>query len=214
MIESWALRRNFETRIESAHAAGSGMVTEADLLVVMGGPFGVQDVDHLPWLSEELRAIQKRCEDGAPTIGVCLGAQLLAAALGGDVAQGTKEIGWYDVAPGQELSSIEGFDRDFEAFHWHGDTFALPDGGRRLFSSAACAEQGFLFEKNLALQFHIEVDMEGIDALLSACADDVANSSDEPFVQSERRIREGGDLDAMHRRMNNLLDWYLDGVVG
>ena len=214
VIESWALERNFETRTEFARTVDASILCDADLLVIMGGPYGVSDADRLPWFRKEHEAIGERTKSGAPTIGVCLGAQLLSSALGGEVTTGRSEIGWHDVAPGTYLASIEGFDRNFEAFHWHGDTFSLPPGGLRLFSSEACGEQGFLYERNLALQFHLEVDIDGVDALIKACAGDLANSNLKPYVQSEQQIRKSGDITAMHRRLFHLLDWYLDDVVG
>lgn len=139
------------------------------------------------------------------------GAQLLASALGWEVAPGTREIGWHEVVPAPDFPAIDGFGHSFEAFHWHGDTYTLPEGGLKLFSSEACPEQGFLFEQNLALQFHLEIDIDGINELLQACDGDLARSSDESFVQSESQVREGGDFETMRLRRDRP---YLDGELG
>ena len=146
---------------EPAFAARLASV-DADLLVVLGGPVGVyKDADY-PFLSHEVALIRQRVREQKAVLGICLGAQLIAAALGGQVySTGSKEIGW-----GPLTLTTEGADSALRyldgsatpVLHWHGDTFTLPDGAVRLASTAACENQAFAVGRHvLALQFHAEV---------------------------------------------------------
>ena len=133
----------------------------ADLLIIMGGPMGVYEQDIHPFLSSEISAIRQRLASRKPTLGVCLGAQLMAAALGARVYPGAngKEIGWSPIhpAPGQPAPDwfaplLAG---NLQLLHWHGDTFDLPPATHHLASSALYPNQAFAIENfALALQFH------------------------------------------------------------
>jgi GMP synthase (glutamine-hydrolysing) len=136
-------------------------ILRSDLVVVLGGPIAVYQQDQYPFLADELRALGRRLREGRPTLGICLGAQLMAAALGARVYHGaTKEIG----VAGIELTEAGNSSclaplAGQPVLHWHGDTFDLPDGATRLASTAAYENQAFALGPNvLALQFHPEVD--------------------------------------------------------
>lgn len=137
---------------------------QPDLLVVMGGPIGVYEQNAYPFLRDEIRLLQERLAVRLPTIGICLGAQLMAAALGTDVFPGAhgKEIGWTTLIPAQGASTCPGFG-DFLAsgvkvLHWHGDTFDMPPDAVLLASTPAYRNQAFAVGRTvLALQFHPEV---------------------------------------------------------
>ncbi len=138
---------------------------DADLTVVLGGPVGVGDVDSYPVLSEEIALLRGRLEAGRATIGVCLGAQLMAAALGAEVRPGVAEIGWAPIT--LTADAVAGPLRhlaEAPVLHWHGDTFALPEGATLLASTAATPHQAFTVGSGLALQFHPEVDGEAIES--------------------------------------------------
>jgi GMP synthase (glutamine-hydrolysing) len=136
-------------------------IVRSDLVVVLGGPIGAYEQDRYPFLNDELRALGRRLREGRPTLGICLGAQLMAAALGARVYPGpAKEIG---VSPLQLseagktscLAPLAGQ----PVLHWHGDTFDLPEHAQRLASTAAYENQAFSLGRNvLGLQFHPEVD--------------------------------------------------------
>ncbi len=140
-------------------------------LVVLGGPMGADDVDHHPHLATERRVIGEALQRGIPVLGICLGAQLLARALGARVGPGPeKEIGWYDL----DLSEAARDDPLFahfgareRIFQWHGDVFDLPDGAVRLASSPACPNQAFRWGDNAyGFQFHLEADRPMIERWL------------------------------------------------
>jgi GMP synthase (glutamine-hydrolysing) len=130
-----------------------------DLLVVLGGPIGVYDTDLFPFLTPEIELVAARLRSGRPTLGICLGSQLIARALGARVyAAGTKEIGWapLDLTPDGRASCLRHL-AGTAVLHWHGDTFDLPQGALRLASTPICENQAFSWGKTaLALQFHAE----------------------------------------------------------
>jgi GMP synthase (glutamine-hydrolysing) len=144
-------------------------VQSCDLLIVLGGPIGVYETEAYPWLVEEMKAIGARLAQRKPTLGICLGAQLMAAALGAKVAPGpAKEIGYApltltDEGRASPLAALEGA----HALHWHGDAFDLPEGGKRLASTAVCPNQAFALDHYaLGLQFHAEVEPSSLEAWL------------------------------------------------
>lgn len=132
-----------------------------DALIVMGGPMNIYEHAAHPWLPAEKRLIAAAVEAGRRVLGICLGAQLLADALGGPVRRNEhSEIGWFEVQltpEGRQSPLLGGLPQNFKAFHWHGDTYALPPGAQHLATSAGCAQQAFSFgERLLGLQFHLE----------------------------------------------------------
>jgi GMP synthase (glutamine-hydrolysing) len=132
-------------------------------LVVLGGPMNVDEVEKHPHLLTEVKLVRDAIERGIPVLGICLGAQLIARALGGKVEPNCeKEIGWYDLATTREargdplLSHFAGTEKIFQ---WHGDTFEIPRGAIHLATSSACANQAFRYGDNVyGFQFHLEVD--------------------------------------------------------
>lgn len=141
-------------------------------LVVLGGPMNVDQVDRHPHLTTEVEIIQDALDRDLPVLGICLGAQLLARALGAPVGPAVqKEIGWYDVRvsePGQTDPLLSTFEPTERIFQWHGDTFEIPRGADHLASSELCPNQAFRYgDKVYGFQFHLEVDAPLIDRWLS-----------------------------------------------
>lgn len=131
----------------------------ADLLVVLGGPIGVYETVDYPWLRQEIDIIARRLRLGRPTLGICLGAQVMAAALGAAVYRGpAKEVGWskLQLTPAAKTYGLEALAQT-EVLHWHGDTFDLPVGATLLASTDITLHQAFAYGRTaLALQFHAE----------------------------------------------------------
>ena len=143
-------------------------IKDAELLIVLGGPIGVYDSDNYPFLNSEISLIEYRLSRDLPTLGICLGSQLMAKALGGRVFNGpVKEIGWGPIdltAEGMSscLSAVQG--EGAVVLHWHGDTFDLPPEATRLASNENYENQAFAYGRNaLALQFHLEADPKQLE---------------------------------------------------
>lgn len=151
-------------RIDVADPAfGSLDLREPDLLIMMGGPMSVNDQDRLPWIRCQLKRLALRLDLDRPTLGVCLGAQMIAAALGARVYAGPqKEVGFHpltvaDTPAAAPLRHVA----DVPVLHWHGDTFDLPEGAQLLASSERYAHQAFRRgSKVLGLQFHAEMGLD------------------------------------------------------
>ncbi len=157
-------------------------------LVFMGGPMSVND--DLPWIPAVLHLIQQAVAQDIPVLGHCLGGQLMAKALDGTVTRNSvKEIGWGRVrrvtspAADRWLGEIT----EFQAFHWHGETFSIPAGATRILESAHCANQGFVLGKHLALQCHVEMTEAMIREWCAIGADEIA-AADSPAVQTPEQI--------------------------
>jgi GMP synthase (glutamine-hydrolysing) len=135
-------------------------IRTADLLIVLGGPIGVYETESYPFITDEIALIERRLRQGLPTLGICLGAQLMAKALGSRVYAGhVKEIGWGTISLTEEgaTSCLKSLDRESSVLHWHGDTFDLPAQAKRLASNTNYENQAFSHgEHALALQFHLE----------------------------------------------------------
>ena len=176
-------------------------------LIIMGGPMGVYEADRYPFLREEQRLIRQAAELSFPVLGICLGSQLVAGAIGARVYPGhKKEIGWYPVevtAPADELAA--GLPSRFMAFHWHGDTFDLPAGATRLFRSDLYENQGFRWGKNiLALQFHLEISPEMVEEWLEdgGCQQELAALPEiDPETIRQHTALWCGELEDLGRRV-------------
>jgi GMP synthase-like glutamine amidotransferase len=183
-----------------------------DLVIAMGGPMSVNDEDHLPWLRAEKAFMRELVAGEVSVLGVCLGAQLIASALGARVYPNPeKEIGWFPVRAHSDGHNgpIDPFRFPDECpvLHWHGETFDLPPGAIRLASSTACANQAFqIGRKVIGLQFHLETTPESAAAILDHCRDDLVAG---PWIQTEAAIRAAaaGDYVAANQLMGLVLDY-------
>lgn len=178
----------------------------ADLLIVLGGPPGVHQAEAYPFLADERRLLETRIAAERPTLGICLGAQLMAAALGAYVGpSGQSEIGFSRLSlseagaasPLQHLAAVD-------VLHWHGDTFALPRGVTLLASTDLCRHQAFARGLNiLALQFHAEPDAAGLERWLIGYAGDLGG-------HDPRELRKAAAHccpPLQHAAANMLRDW-------
>lgn len=213
-IEQWAQERGAEF-IQTPVYLEEPMpyVVSFDMLVVMGGPMSVRDVRHHPWLTEEKEYLLNALNAGIPTLGICLGAQLIADVLGARVYRNReKEIGWFDVKlhPNALLDPLfRGFPAVFTPYHWHGETFELPVGARPLGSSIGTRQQGFYLEdegrKAIALQFHLESTAHSIHEICTNAAGELQEMG--PYIQTAEQMQSRPDLIAeANLLMKNLLN--------
>jgi GMP synthase (glutamine-hydrolysing) len=182
-----------------------------DCLVVMGGPMGVDDVSQYGWLTPEKRFVEQAIRAGKQVLGICLGAQIIAQVLGARVFRNTeKEIGWYPVSRAEAAGTSPlgaAFPEEFQAFHWHGDTFDLPSGAVHLARSGACRHQAFSYGENtLGLQFHLETTRQSIDLLIENCGEELVPGT---YIQGEEAIRRQSDRIAPS---NELMETILEGI--
>jgi GMP synthase (glutamine-hydrolysing) len=154
-----------------------------DLLVVLGGPIGVYEQAAYPFLKSELDLIRSRLAEKRPTLGICLGAQLIAAAAGASVHPGTqgKEIGWAPLHAGRDAALYPEFapllTDNLHVLHWHGDTFDLPPGSHHLAATSAYPNQAFAIGRHaLGLQFHPEVRAAELERWYVGHACELANA--------------------------------------
>ena len=185
---------------------------EIDLLIAMGGPMSVNDEAEHPWLVPEKRLIRDCVQTGKAVLGVCLGAQLIASAMGARVHRHhTREIGWFPI---QALRSKGGstfrFPPSVDVFHWHGETFDLPSGATLLARSEACENQAFQLGRSvMGLQFHLETTPEAARDIVAHCRDELVPAK---YVQSEAAILSASP--ETYRRVNGLMAEVLSHVLG
>jgi len=166
-------------------------INNIDWLIVMGGPMGVEDQAIYPWLTKEKSYIKQAIDQNKIVLGICLGAQLIADVLGAYVIKNSfREIGWFPTqlseATIKETDLGAALPKEFEAFHWHGDTFAIPENAIHLASSEACPNQGFVLnEKVVGLQFHLETTAASALDLTIHCKNELDNSQ---YVQTADEI--------------------------
>jgi GMP synthase-like glutamine amidotransferase len=211
-IEVWAREKGYPVRKTLLYEGEElPMLSSFDWLVVMGGPMGANDEKQYPWLAQEKKFIRQSIATGKIVLGICLGAQLIAGAMGGTVTKNPhKEIGWHKVIMAEESRAsliFKDLPPEFTAFQWHGDTFTIPPGARKLARSEACEDQAFEIGRAMGLQFHLESSKESIELLIENCRDDLANGQ---YVQNADAIRAGmGDIP----EIKSLLTLVLDRIV-
>ena len=156
--------------------------------VWMGGYMSVNDP--LPWIPKVMRLIQEAVAADVPVLGHCLGGQLVSKALGGEITDSpVKEIGWLPVSRVNSPVAnawLNGLPEEFEVFHWHGETFSIPEGATRILASPHCANQGFVLGKTLAFQCHVEMTAEMVRKW--ARASPKKRTKDGATVQSEEQM--------------------------
>ncbi len=198
---------------ESVNLPELGMV---DFLIILGGTMSVNDEDQFPWLVAEKRFVRAAIESGIPVLGICLGAQMIASAMGARVfPNAEKEIGWFPIyAVETDDRSVFSLPARQTAFHWHSETFDLPPGAVRLAKSEGCEHQVFqLGDSVIGLQCHLEATPQTVKALLANIGVPLAPSK---YVQSAREILAAGHecYQAMHQRMADILTFLHERSAG
>jgi GMP synthase-like glutamine amidotransferase len=186
-------------------------------LVFMGGPMSVND--DLPWIPPVLEAIRKAVRRDIPVLGHCLGGQLMSKALGATVGRNpVKEIGWGEVSVLDNPVAhawFGGAPQHFLSFHWHGETFTLPADATRILESPYCANQAYVVGKHLAMQCHVEMTREMIEAWCAVGADEI-KAANSPAVQTPEQM--AVDMEAKLGVLNGvaakLYDHWAQGLKG
>ena len=209
-IETWLQDAGYH--ITSTQLYGSiyfPKVGDVDLLVVMGGPMSINDEVNYPWLVEEKKFIKNIIEAGKSTLGICLGAQLIANSMGAKVLKNPeKEIGWFPIqATELENNTVFQFPEEIEVFHWHGETFSLPLGAVKIAESKGCKNQAFQINTNvIGLQFHLETTPESVREIVNICRDELVDGE---YIQTEMSILSAPQerYNAMNKLMGNVLEY-------
>jgi GMP synthase-like glutamine amidotransferase len=182
-----------------------------DFLVVLGGPMSANDEEKFPWLAAEKQFIWDAVAKGKPVLGICLGAQLIANALGARVYPSKeKEIGWFPIyGIVTNDKSLFKFPASIEVFHWHGETFDLPSGATHLAKSDACENQAFQIGKSvIGLQFHLETTLKAARDLVAHCRDELVEA---PYIQTEATILSAPP--ERYQSINDLMDTLLSYLL-
>jgi len=208
-IADWIAKNNFsqtETRLwENANLPA---LEHFDLLVIMGGPMSVDDEKKFHWLHHEKIFIEETINQGKQVLGICLGSQLIANVLGAKVYQNNlKEIGWFPVRMNENADNtlLHFFPKEFITFHWHGDTFDLPQGATHVAQSEACLHQAFTYGDNVvALQFHPEMTQASMREMLKEGDAELVPAM---YVQpAEEILAQLHYADAQNELLNQMLD--------
>ncbi|MDD4356240.1 MAG: gamma-glutamyl-gamma-aminobutyrate hydrolase family protein [Smithellaceae bacterium] len=204
-IRSWLTKASYTiTCTPFFESADLPVLQEIDLLIVMGGPMSVNDEKIHPWLVPEKKFIRQMIMSGKPVLGICLGAQLIASAMGAKVYPNSmKEIGWFPVygIPSDDRS-VFCFPQSLEAFHWHGETFDLPVGATHIAKSDGCKNQAFQLGRSvIGLQFHLETTPQSARELVVHCRNELVPAA---CIQTETEILSAGP--AQYQSINRLMD--------
>lgn len=212
-IETWAkLQGHTLSSTQFYQDESLPNLEDLDLLVVMGGPMNIYEEDKYPWLVKEKKFIEQAIKHDKIVLGICLGSQLIADVLGAKVFPNPEpEIGWFpiELTPEAQTSNILNvLPKQLTVFHWHGDTFELPQGATRMASSAGCQNQAFIYgEKVIGLQCHLEATKSSVQKLIEHGADELVEGK---YIQKSKEMLSQEDNfqkinDAMRRLLNRLL---------
>lgn len=216
LVGAWLRERGYAVETHDVpRAFDAAAIANADVLVILGGNMGAYETAAHPWLVAEIDAIAARLADKRPTLGLCLGSQLMAAALGATVVKGAagQEIGWRSLsltAAGKQ-SALVGLDGS-RVMQWHGDTFALPPGATHLAASETYANQAFSAGPHaLALQFHLETTPEGLELWLAD--HDHPELAELGLTEDDLRAQARAAFPPLRAKALAALDAWLDGAL-
>lgn len=184
-IEDWAEEQGFQITCTRLYDEEDELPNsdEFDWLIIMGGPMGIFDYNDFPWLTEEKEFIELAIDEEKTVVGICLGAQLMADILGARVYRGPeKEIGWFPIRRSDDAPAL--IPEELTVFHWHGDTFDIPDDAVALATSEPGINQGFVFQDHVVgLQFHMETTEGSMNTIIENCGHELV---DAPYILGRR----------------------------
>ena len=212
----WAQTRGHALRSHLVYEDGAlPSIEDFDCLFIMGGPMNIYEEAEYPWLAKEKALIRGAIAGGKYLIGVCLGGQLIAEALGAAVNKAAQpEIGWYSIQNVADCPAWCKIPEDLTVMHWHRDQFEIPKRAKRIASSEACENQGFIYDDRvLAWQCHLEASPESLAALVDACGDELIGGS--VNMSSERLLAEPiTTYKRMQQALFGLLDRMTTSIAG
>jgi GMP synthase-like glutamine amidotransferase len=207
-IEKWADINGHNLKIIKVYENHSfPEVNEVKCLISMGGPMSANDDKKHPWIQNEIKLIQHSIAKKNPFLGICLGSQLLAKALQTDVRKNfTHEIGVFDIHKTFDAykTSFDFLPDQWEAFHWHGETYELPDGYKNIYSSKACKNQFMVNGKILGIQFHPEITAELLQSMVE---NDQTELNNRLYVQSKEDILKWHNFKLQEKLCFQILDY-------
>jgi GMP synthase (glutamine-hydrolysing) len=209
-IETWALKKGFKFQIVKPYQ-GEKLDHAFDMLIVMGGPQSSTTLDEYPYLADEIALIKEAILQGKRILGFCLGAQLIGEALGASAERSPdKEVGVYPVFLTDDASKDEllaDLPRSFPVIHWHNDMPGLLEDSALLAYSEGCPRQIIRYKSLVyGFQCHLEIDLNGIKAMVEAVPGDLQESR---FTQTKQELLEQ-DYEAINNMMTRLLDRFID----
>ncbi|MBU1076908.1 MAG: type 1 glutamine amidotransferase [Spirochaetes bacterium] len=194
VIEEWAKERLWDITVTPFFKDRKiPPLNKIDLLIIMGGPMSTNEENKYPWLVQEKKVIEQAIKRGVPVIGICLGAQIIADVLGARIYRNRyKEIGWFPVnktEPGKQDLLFKDSPDKLTVFHWHGDTFDIPEKAIHCMSSEGCLNQAFNYKNRiLGFQYHLETTESSMNTLISNCKDEIIK---EKYIQTENKMVQG-----------------------
>lgn len=209
-IDAWAKQRqHILTSTKLYESVSLPQLNDFDMLIIMGGPMNIYQHEQYPWLPAEKEFIKNAIAATKLVVGICLGSQLIAAVLGSTIYRNKKkEIGWFPLTKttaGKNCELLADLPSEFIAFHWHGETFDLPDGAIHLLQSSVCAHQAFLYNNHvLGLQFHLEATPATIAAMIENCRNELEKDD---FIQTAQQLVDGfSHCNSINRFLTSLLN--------
>lgn len=209
-IEKWAIANHHSISSTKLYANDAlPLMEDLDFLIIMGGPMNIYEEDKYPWLTTEKKLIEQAIQQNKIVLGICLGSQLIADVLGAKVYKGNyPEIGWFPVTQTEEAKKSDIFSllpEKFPVFHWHGDTFELPNNATHLAYSEACQNQAFSYGKKVvALQCHLESTPDNLQQMIKHCSDEFVEGK---YIQKpEEILSKNNNFTIINAAMNNLMN--------
>ena len=207
-LVDWAKSRGHIFRIHPMYKDRAlPSIKDFDCLFIMGGPMNIYEEDKYPWLALEKTLILEAIAGGKYVIGICLGGQLIAEALGATVSKATNpEIGWYSIQRAVDCPTWSELPENLTVMHWHRYQFETPKGAKRIATSQVCEDQGFIYADHiLALQCHLEATPESLATLVASCRDELMEAS--VSMSAERILAEPiATYERMQQTLFGLLD--------
>jgi len=209
-IDEWIVKNNHQVTFTQVYETTDfPPIENIDWLIMMGGPMSVYEESEYKWLVNEKAYVREAIGADKIVIGICLGSQMIASAMGAKVYPNIKkEIGWFDLKLteyGNNIPLLKGFDYSFPVFHWHGDTFDLPVGSKRLFYSDVTPNQAYIInDRIIGFQFHFEATISSINDMVEHGTDELIVS--ETIQSAENILKSTSYIAINNAKMFKILD--------